>query len=75
MALNDVTFGGETLPIFINRRNVMRFHQQRSEWLPLPFAAADRERTQCYAVVALSRRRFGCKQYGWSETEDNEDVS
>ena len=32
----------------------MRFDQQRGEWLSLPFAAADRECTQRYAMVALS---------------------
>jgi len=32
----------------------MRLDQQRREWLALPFAAADGERAERYAVIALA---------------------
>src|SRR6478672_11129577 len=44
------------LAIFIDWRDVMRFDQQRREWLALPFAAADGERAERHAVIALPSR-------------------
>src|SRR5215471_2313531 len=44
------------LAIFVNRRHVMRFDQKRSELLALPLSAADRERTERDAVIALASR-------------------
>src|SRR5262249_25571481 len=42
--------------ILINWRDVMRFDQQRREWLALPFAPADGERAERHAVIALPSR-------------------
>src|SRR6185437_12083428 len=39
--------------VFVNRRYVMRFDEQRGERLALPLAAADRQRAQRDAVIAL----------------------
>src|SRR5262249_13059883 len=42
------------LAILVDWRDVMRLDQQRREWLALPFAAADGERAERYAVIALA---------------------
>ena len=40
--------------IFVDRRNMMRLDQERAELLALPFPAADRERAERAAVIALA---------------------
>src|SRR5262249_10254069 len=47
---------GAALPIFVDRRHVMRFDQKRSELLALPLSAPDRERTERDAMIALASR-------------------
>jgi hypothetical protein len=47
---------GATFAIFVNGRHVVRLDQQRSELLALPFSAADRERPERDAVIALTAR-------------------
>src|SRR5260370_42410523 len=40
--------------ILIDRGNMMRFDHERHKWPALPFAAADRERTQRDPVITLA---------------------
>jgi hypothetical protein len=47
---------GPTLAIFVDRRDMVRLDQQRSELLTLPFPAAGRQRAERAAVIALAAR-------------------
>ena len=47
---------GAAAAIFVDRRYMMRLDQQRAELLALPFPAADRERAERDAVIALAPR-------------------
>src|SRR5262249_61598961 len=50
------SFVRAALAIFVDRRDVMRLDQQRLEWLALPLAAADRQRAERHAMLAVPPR-------------------